>query len=69
VAKSKKNQKLSQKEKVSKKRRQKKQLPLRHLIAIGLIVGVALLAYSNTFHVPFHFDDRPNITQNPNVQI
>jgi len=69
VAKSKKNQKLSQKEKVSKERRQKRQLPLRHLIAIGLIVGVALLAYSNTFHVPFHFDDRPNITQNPNVQI
>ena len=69
MAKSKKNQKLSQKEKVSKERRQKKQLPLRHLIAIGLIVGVALLAYSNTFHVPFHFDDRPNITQNPNVQI
>jgi len=69
VAKSKKNEKLSQKEKVSKERRQKKQLPLRHLIAIGLIAGVALLAYSNTFHVPFHFDDRPNITQNPNVQI
>lgn len=69
MAKSKKNQKLSQNEKVSKERRQKKQLPLRHLIAIGLIVGVALLAYSNTFHVPFHFDDRPNITQNPNVQI
>ena len=42
---------------------------LRHLLAIGLIVGVALLAYSNTFHVPFHFDDRPNITDNPNVQI
>src|SRR5512139_3699682 len=60
---------MSQKEKVSKERRQKKQLPLRHFIAIGLIVGVALLAYSNTFHVPFHFDDRPNITQNPNVQI
>ena len=69
MAKSKKNEKLSQKEKVSKERRQKKQLPLRHLIAIGLIAGVALLAYSNTFHVPFHFDDRPNITQNPNVQI
>jgi hypothetical protein len=40
-----------------------------HLIAIALIAGVALLAYSNTFHVPFHFDDRANITQNPNVQI
>jgi len=44
-------------------------LPLRHLIAIGLIAGLGLLVYSNTFHVPFHFDDRPNITQNPNVLI
>ena len=41
----------------------------RHLLAIGLIAGVAFLIYSNTFSVPFHFDDRPNITQNPNVQI
>ena len=41
----------------------------RHLIAIGLIAGVAFLAYSNTFSVPFQFDDRPNITQNPNIQI
>ncbi len=41
----------------------------RHLIAIGLIAGVAFLAYSNTFSVPFQFDDRPNITQNPNVQL
>ncbi len=40
-----------------------------HLIAIGLIIGVAWVAYSNTFYVPFHFDDRPNITNNPNVQI
>ncbi len=42
---------------------------LRHLIAVGLIVAVAFVAYSNTFYVPFHFDDRPNITNNPNVQI
>jgi protein O-mannosyl-transferase len=42
---------------------------LRHLIAFGLILGVALVAYSNTFDVPFQFDDRPNITLNPNVQI
>ncbi len=41
----------------------------RHVVAIGLIAGVALLVYSNTFSVPFQFDDRPNITQNPNVQI
>jgi hypothetical protein len=41
----------------------------RHLIAIGLIAGVAFLVYSNTFSVPFQFDDRPNITQNPSIQI
>ncbi len=69
MAKSKKNQKSSQKERVPPERRQKKPPSFRHLIAIGLIAGVALLAYSNTFHVPFHFDDRPNIIQNPNVQI
>jgi hypothetical protein len=43
--------------------------PFHHLIAIALIAAVALVAYSNTFHVPFQFDDRVNITQNPNVQI
>jgi hypothetical protein len=42
---------------------------LHHLIAIGLIVGVAFLVYSNSFSVPFQFDDRPNITQNPIIQI
>ena len=41
----------------------------RHLIAVGLIAGVAFVVYSNTFSVPFLFDDRPNITLNPNVQI
>jgi protein O-mannosyl-transferase len=41
----------------------------RHLIAVGLIAGVAFVVYSNTFAVPFLFDDRPNITLNPNVQI
>jgi hypothetical protein len=38
-------------------------------IAIALIAGVGFLAYSNTFSVPFNFDDLPNITQNPNIQI
>ena len=42
---------------------------LQHMVAGGLIIGVALLAYSNTFSVPFTFDDRPNITDNPNIQI
>ncbi len=41
----------------------------RHLIAIALIAGVALVAYSNTFSVPFHFDDYPNIVHNPLVQM
>jgi hypothetical protein len=54
---------------ISPKKVKRPRPSLRHLLAIGLIVGVALVAYSNTFHVPFHFDDRPNITDNPNVQI
>ncbi|MBI4688901.1 MAG: hypothetical protein HY754_01305, partial [Nitrospirae bacterium] len=35
--------------------------PLFHLF---LIVIVGLLAYSNTFNVPFQFDDGPNIVEN-----
>jgi len=69
VARSKKNQKTDPKNRVPLKTRLKWHPPFRHLMAIGLIAGVALLAYSNTFHVPFHFDDRPNIVNNPNVQI
>jgi tetratricopeptide (TPR) repeat protein len=33
-----------------------------------LIVGICLLAYSNTFHVPFQFDDVHNIVQKPFVR-
>ena len=44
-------------------------LPFHHLVAVALIAGVALVAYSNTFNVPFQFDDRPNIVQNSSVQI
>ena len=69
MAKRKKHQETNQKKEIPPKTGRKRQPFLRHLVAIGLIAGVALLAYSNTFHVPFHFDDRPNITQNPNVQI
>ena len=69
MAKPKKNKKSGREEKIHPKTGWKWHPPFRHLIAIGLIAGVALLAYSNTFHVPFHFDDRPNIIQNPNVQI
>ncbi|HVP80501.1 MAG TPA: hypothetical protein VMV04_21665 [Thermodesulfobacteriota bacterium] len=64
-----KNQKSDQKRKIQPKTAQKTRPAFRHLVAIGLIAGVALLAYSNTFHVPFHFDDRPGIVNNPNVQI
>ena len=46
-----------------------KAIPFRHLIAFGLIVVIAFFAYSNSFYVPFQFDDRPNIVKNPNVQI
>ena len=69
MTRSKKNQKSDETKKIPPKTGWKRQPFFRHLIAIGLIAGVALLAYSNTFHVPFHFDDRPNITENPNVQI
>ncbi len=54
---------------VSPSKKKDRSLLYHHLIAIALIAGVAFLAYSNTFSVPFHFDDRPNILQNPNVQI
>ena len=39
-----------------------------HLIAAGLIIALALIAYSNTLYSPFHFDDEPNITENLQVQ-
>jgi tetratricopeptide (TPR) repeat protein len=35
--------------------------PLMHFVLIALL---GLLAYSNTFDVPFHFDDIPNIVEN-----
>jgi hypothetical protein len=53
----------------SQPKRRERSFPLRHLIAVALILGVAWVAYSNTFSVPFVFDDRPNIVENPNVQI
>jgi protein O-mannosyl-transferase len=68
MTRSKKNQKSDETKKIPPKTGWKRQLFFRHLIAIGLIAGVALVAYSNTFHVPFHFDDRPNIVNNPNIQ-
>jgi hypothetical protein len=69
MGKPKRNQESNQKRKTPTKKGWKWQASFRHLIAIALIAAVALLAYSNTFHVPFQFDDRVNIIQNPNVQI
>lgn len=70
MSKRKRSQKLDQKKSIFFKTRwERLPLSLHHLLAIGLIIGVAWVAYSNTFHVPFQFDDRPNITDNPNVQI
>ena len=69
MAKRRKNQKPDQKKEIPPKTGWKWRPSFRHLIAIGLIAGVALVAYSNTFHVPFHYDDRPNIVENPNVLI
>ena len=70
MSKPKKNQKIDKRKGISSAAGPKKQsFPYHHLIAVALIIGVAFVAYSNTFHVPFQFDDRPNILNNPNVQI
>ena len=70
MSKKKKNRKLDSGKKIPLTPPPKERsFPFHHLIAVALIAVVALLAYSNTFHVPFQFDDQLNITQNPNIQI
>jgi len=70
MSKRKKDQKLNRGKKIPLTPQTKKpSFSLHHLIAVVLIAGLALLAYSNTFHVPFHFDDQINIINNPNIQI
>jgi protein O-mannosyl-transferase len=39
-----------------------------NLIALCIIAGLILIAYSNTFTASFHFDDNPAIIENPNVR-
>jgi hypothetical protein len=39
--------------------------PLFHIL---LIVTLSLIAYSNTFSVPFHFDDKSVIVENPAIK-
>jgi hypothetical protein len=41
------------------------QKPVLHIL---LITAVGLLAYSNTFNVPFHFDDEYIIVKNPIIK-
>jgi protein O-mannosyl-transferase len=41
---------------------------LKPAVHILLIILCGIAVYSNTFHVPFHFDDPPNISENPLIQ-
>ena len=41
----------------------------KHLLVILLLGAVALMAYANTFRVPFQFDDNPNIVENPSIRL
>ena len=43
--------------------------PVRHVLAFSLMAVLALVTYSNTFHVPFHFDDDPNIVFNASTHL
>ena len=40
----------------------------KRVVHFFLILLFALLSYSNTFHVPFLFDDIPNIVENPVIR-
>ena len=38
-------------------------------MAIGMMAAIAFIAYGNTFHVPFQFDDYPNIVSEPSIRL
>ena len=44
-------------------------LQWNYVIVVGILAGVATLLYLNSFRVPWQFDDRPNITNNPSVHL
>jgi protein O-mannosyl-transferase len=46
---------------------QARPFPSWHFLAAGLMVTLGLIAYSNSFQVPFQFDDYPNIVENPSI--
>jgi hypothetical protein len=39
-----------------------------NLVAFGIIAGLILIAYSNTFTSSFHFDDNPSIVENATIK-
>ncbi len=39
-----------------------------NFVAFGIIAGMILIAYSNTFHASFHFDDNPSIVENASIK-
>jgi Flp pilus assembly protein TadD len=41
--------------------------PWRHLAVFGLMLAIAFCAYSNSFKVPFQFDDFSNISENRSI--
>ncbi len=41
--------------------------PYRHFLALGLMAILGLLAFGNSFQVPFQFDDYPNIVENSTI--
>ncbi|MFQ5455348.1 MAG: tetratricopeptide repeat protein [Nitrospirota bacterium] len=40
-----------------------------YLLAISLIIISSIIIYSNTLHVPFHYDDKPHIVNNRHIHI
>jgi len=42
--------------------------PVRSLAVLLLLSLLAVLIYSSTFSIPFHFDDADNIVQNPHIK-
>ncbi|MCK5511336.1 MAG: hypothetical protein KAI96_00925 [Thermodesulfovibrionia bacterium] len=40
----------------------------KKIVYVLLIILFGLLAYSNIFHVPFHFDEKHNIVSNPIIK-
>ena len=41
---------------------------ITYLMVVGILVGLAIVLYLNSFQVPWQFDDRPNIVDNRTVQ-